>query len=145
MCVFRLESGRPYGQSWRSDEGRTWTRPVAMDGVFSVQPSLAVLADGTVLLSGGRPCVFLWVNRDGTGRDWQAVDLRANHNRFVPDEPIRDPSRQSSCYTEVVPVAGRAVLCIYDRIPHGWSAIPKDSRDANSVWVVRVSLESAEP
>jgi hypothetical protein len=32
------------------------------------------------------------------------------------------------------------VLYIYDRIPKGWHAIPKDSLETNSVWVVRITL-----
>src|SRR5262249_51338162 len=51
MCVFRLASNVPYGQTWSRDEGRTWTEPIAMANAFSVQPSLAVMKDGTVVLS----------------------------------------------------------------------------------------------
>jgi hypothetical protein len=32
------------------------------------------------------------------------------------------------------------LLYIYDRIPFGWNAIPADSAETNSVWVVRVAL-----
>src|SRR6266550_2278927 len=63
LCVYRMDSGAPYGHSFSDDDGKTWTEPAAMpDDVFSVQPSLAVLKDGTIVLSGGRPGLFLWVD-----------------------------------------------------------------------------------
>lgn len=139
-CVFRLASGVPFGQSWSSDDGRTWTEPAAMPGVFSVQPSLAVLKDGTVVLSGGRPGLYAWCNLDGTGKGWQRVDIQANHNACLPMERI-DRADHTSSYTEVVPLDERSVLYIYDRIPFGWKAIPKDAKEHNSVWVVRLTLE----
>jgi hypothetical protein len=41
---------------------------------------------------------------------------------------------------EVVTLDEKHLLCIYDLVPHGWPAIPKDSADTNSVRVVRVTL-----
>lgn len=141
LCVFRLDSGTPYGQTWSSDDGRTWTEPVAMTGVFSVQPSLAVLPDGRLALSGGRPGLFLWLGTDRRGESWQKVDVLANHNRFRPAEAIRGMGNTSS-YTEVVAVDASHLLYIYDRIPHSWSRIPPEASETNSVWVVRVTLDA---
>ena len=143
MCVFRLASNVPYGQTWSKDDGRTWTEPVAMADAISVQPSLAVMKDGTVVLSGGRPGLYLWVNADGTGKDWVRVDVLAIHNSCHPSEPIDKPGRTTS-YTEVVPLDDTHLLYVYDRVPHGWNAIPKDSADTNSVWVMRVRLANAK-
>lgn len=140
MCVFRLASNVPYGQTFSDDEGRTWTKPVAMANAFSVQPSLTVMSDGKIVLSGGRPGLFLWVNADGSGRDWQRVDILVHHNATHPEEPIRQPDHTTS-YTEVVALDGSHLIYMYDRVPHGWNAIPAASADTNSVWVVRVSLE----
>ena len=140
LCVFRLDSGVPYGHCFSSDDGRTWTKPLQLKDAFSVQPSLAALPDGFVALSGGRPGLFLWLNADGTAATWQRVDLLANHNTHRPDEPISGPGNTSS-YTEVVALDDVHLLCIYDRIPNGWKAIAADSPETNSVWVVRVTLE----
>ena len=142
MCVFRM-GGAPYGQTYSSDEGKTWSEPVAMPGQHSVQPSLAVMKDGTVVLSGGRPGLYLWINTDGTGKDWQQVDIRKHHNACVDEKIIRHD--HTSSYTEVVALDDAHLLYIYDRIPHGWAAIPKGSGDTNSVWVVRVALEKTPP
>jgi hypothetical protein len=143
LCVFRLASGVPYGQCWSGDDGKTWSEPTAMDGPFSVQPSLAVLKDGPVVLSGGRPGLYLWFNRAGDGKGWQRVDLLAHHNACRPAEPIKDPGK-TSAYTEVMALDEAHLLCIYDRIPSGWAAIPKDSSETNSVWVVRVSVTKGQ-
>ena len=62
---------------------RAWGGAVECRGLRSVEPSLAVLKDGTILLSGGGPGVKLRVNRDGTGEDWQEVDIGRYRYKFV--------------------------------------------------------------
>lgn len=145
MCVFRVESKFPFGQTFSSDEGRSWTPAAAMPGVFSVQPSLAVMADGAIALSGGRPGLYLWLNADGAGLRWQQIDILAHHNSCLPQEPItysEDLSRQqTTAYTEVVALDEKTLLYIYDRAPNGWRRIPEDMNDTNSVWLVRATVE----
>ena len=145
MCVFRVESRMPFGQTWSSDEGRSWTPTIAMLGVFSVQPSLDVMDDGTVALSGGRPGLYLWLNADGSGQDWQQIDILAHHNSCHPGEPViysEDLSRQqTTAYTEVVAVDENTLLYMYDRAPNGWRRIPEEMDDTNSVWLVRATVE----
>ncbi|MCX6050126.1 MAG: sialidase family protein [Chloroflexi bacterium] len=146
MCVFRVGSRSPFGQSWSSDEGDTWTPAIAMAGPFSVQPSLAALPDGTLALSGGRPGIGLWLNSDGAGLDWQAIDLLAHHNACHPAEAItpsaeHNHQQQTSAYTEVIAVDTDHFLCMYDRIPNGWKPIPETMDETNSVWLVRVTVE----
>jgi hypothetical protein len=140
LCVFRVNSGTPYGRSFSSDEGRTWTKPSVMRGALSVEPSLAVMPDGLVALSGGRPGLFLWLDPDGSAMHWHKIDILANHNAHRPDEPIKTAGNTSS-YTEIVALDRPHLLYIYDRIPFGWKAIPPDSPETNSVWVVRVGLD----
>lgn len=137
MNVFRLASNVPYGQTFSDDDGKTWSTPVAMKDAHSVQPSLAVMKDGSLVLTGGRPGIFAWLNRDGTGKDWLQVDLQSHHNAQYPTEPIT--SGKTTSYTEVEPLDDQSAIVIYDRIPHGWSVIPKGSKDTNSIWVVKVS------
>lgn len=145
MCIFRLGAGFPYGQVFSDDEGKNWTEPVAMKEVFSVQPCLQVLKNGAVVLSGGRPGLFLWIDRDGDGKKWQRVDMRANHNACQPDDAITKVTTEgdsnTTAYTRIVQTGDNRLLYVYDRIPNGWRAIPKDSPATNSVWVMRVGLE----
>ena len=145
MCVFRVESKLPFGQTWSSDEGRTWAPAVTMSGPFSVQPSLAVMDSGAVALSGGRPGLYLWLNANGDGQEWRQIDILAHHNSCQPQEQIlysEDLSRQqTTAYTEVVAVDERTLLYIYDRVPNGWRRIPEDMDDTNSVWLVRATVQ----
>jgi hypothetical protein len=145
MCIFRNDGNLEYGQTWSSDDGKTWEKPVLMPNIRSVQPSLAVLDDGALVLSGGRPGVFVWINPDGTGRGWHPIDLVANHNATRPADPIANPAAggNTSSYTEVVSLGGGELRVIYDRLPHGWHPIPPDSPDTNSVWVVRLRVNAA--
>jgi hypothetical protein len=126
MCVFRMESGQPYGRSFSNDEGRTWTEPETLP-FGSVQPGLAVMPDGLVALSGGRPGISVWINQAGDAKQWQAVEL-------LP------PAAKTSAYTEILAMDEHDVLCVYDQIPHGWAPIPQESPDVNSVWVVRLTV-----
>jgi hypothetical protein len=54
-------------------------------------------------------------------------------------DPILRPE-QTSAYTELVMLDERTALLIYDRVPHGWQLIPKESADTNTVWVVRLEM-----
>jgi hypothetical protein len=151
MSVFRLqyqEVGYPCGQVWSDDEGKTWSKPIVMSKAFPVSPSLAVIKDGTVVLSGGRPGLYAWFSTDGAGKDWQRLDMMAHHNAFVPKDPMNEvfdkehaiASLRTSAYTEVISLDDTHLLYIYDRIPNGWYPIPKDSSETNSVWVVRMTV-----
>jgi len=164
MCVVRLQGrdmGYAAGQTWSDDDGKTWSKPITMaPDVFPVQPSLAVMKKGTVVLSGGRPGLYAWFNADGTGRDWQRVDMMAHHDAFAPKDPMKEvldkeqaikqkvktefcrecASFRTSAYTEVVKLDDTHALYIYDRIPYGWYPIPKGSPETNSVWAVRMTV-----
>lgn len=139
LCIFRNDGKLPYGQTFSTDEGRSWSKPELMENAHSVQPSLVLLESGALVLSGGRPGVFAWFNRDGQAKDWEPIDIAAHHNRCVPQEPI-GRFDETSAYTELVVLDPHTLLMIYDRIPHGWKAIPSDSADRNSVWVVRITI-----
>lgn len=143
MSVFRMNPTEPFGQAWSDDEGKSWSAAVQMKGPFSVQPSLAVMKDGTVALSGGRPGIFLWLNADKTGKEWQKLDLVAHHNEQRPEDAIKEAG-QTSAYTEVIALDDQHLLVIYDRIPSGWNPIPESSTETNSVWVVRIKVQPAK-
>ncbi len=158
MCVFRLASFVPYGRVLSRDDGRTWSAPAVLNGAFSVEPSLATVAGGAVMLSGGRPGTFAWLNLAGDGRNWQPIDIIDHHNACVgPAERIRcdaptawapaaDLIRHgqrgfTSSYTELLALDDTHLLMIYDRLGLGWHAIPTDLDETNSLWVVRMTVE----
>lgn len=107
MCVYRVESYVTFGQTWSSDEGRTWTEPAECRGPQSVEPSLAVLNDGTVLMSGGRRGLKLWLNADGTGQDWQEIDVVKYRYKFIDNG-------DATGYTELVILDDSHLLYVYD-------------------------------
>jgi len=107
-----------------------------------------VRSDGSIVLSGGRPGLYLWFNADGTGLTWKRLDLREHHNACVPGEAIKadttlETGEMTTGYTEVAVVDDSHLLVIYDRVPHGWKAIPRESVDTNSVWVIRLHWKKA--
>jgi hypothetical protein len=156
MCVFRLASFVQFGQCFSEDDGKTWSKPVNI-APNSVEPSLAVMPTGTVALSCGRPGISVWFDTAGTGTDWQAVDILAQHNAARPQDVINPDSRKAwggaekmmreglsgftSSYTELMRLDDRHLLLIYDRLGMGWSAIPDESPETNSVWVMRLKVE----
>ena len=141
MNIFRLASNVPYGQTFSDDDGKTWSAPVAMKDAHSVQPSVAQMRDGSLVLSGGRPGIFAWINRSGDGKEWLQVDLQSHHNENHPQDAIMRSDHTTS-YTEVVALDEHSVIVMYDRIPHGWNAIPENASDTNSIWVVKLSWKA---
>ena len=146
MCIFRMGGFVPYGVSFSADDGFSWTRPISMaDDMLSVEPSLATIPDGPIVLSGGRPGIWLWINKEGNGVKWSKIDMVSHHNKCLPEEPIvfsaNFAKQMSSCYTEIVYLGDGIFLLVYDRIPHGWAPIPPDSKDTNSVWVVQIKIK----
>jgi hypothetical protein len=165
LCVFRSYGwGLIYGQTWSSDDGKTWSEPIYSGWAWSVDPRLAVVKDGTVVLSGGRPGVLMWFSADGSGKDWQVIDLVDHHNAFHPDDPMARYSPApgaafyadaggSTGYTEVSTLDSSHVLCVYDKSPLGAETrmrgemltTPENkgsaaARDSWSVWAVRATL-----
>ena len=141
FAVFRLKARRPYAKVWSEDDGHTWTTPVVMEGMCSVQPRMHVMENGTLVLVGGRPGIHVWVDRHGLGERWEHVDVTEIHNRLVPAEPIARPN-QTSAYTDVAEIDGENLLYLYDRIPYGWDPVPEESTDTNSVWAMKLTVAS---
>lgn len=67
--------------------------------------------------------------------------LAAHHNAYIKYELIKQTEPDTSSYTEVRWLDDQRFVVIYYRIPHGWNAIPTDSIETNSVWVIHGSVE----
>ncbi len=100
------------------------------------------MKDGSLVLTGGRPGIFAWIDLAVDGKDWLQMDLQSHHNENHPQDAITRAD-QTTSYTEVAALDEQSVILIYRRIPHLWSAIPTDSKETNSIWVVRVTMEAA--
>jgi hypothetical protein len=141
LCVFRLDSAAAFGHCFSDDDGKSWSEPQNLTGTYSVQPSLSVSEKGMLLLSGGRPGLFIWINTKGDAARWDKVDLVRHHNQWVKDEPILKAvasfDSNTSSYTEIRWLDDQCFLVVYDRLANGWNAIPADSEATNSIWCVR--------
>ena len=62
--------GTPMHQARSSDYGRTWSKPTSV-GVCSVDPDLALMSNGVLVCSYGRPGNFIMFDPTGTGDHWQ--------------------------------------------------------------------------
>jgi hypothetical protein len=149
MCVYRIGGRNDYFKSYSADDGATWTRPERMGGVWSVEPRLERLDNGLILLSGGRPGLYLWVCADGNGEQWERVNLAEHHNALVPEIALHYDDRfcqgrevfqpyQSTSYTGMEVIGPDEVLVSYDRLGNGWGGAPGPWGETDTVWTVRV-------
>jgi hypothetical protein len=153
MCVFR-RGWETYGQCWSTDEGRTWSEPVAMaTGIGKVEPKLLALQNGTIVLAGGRPRLYAWFNLDQKGERWLPLDMTQHHNDLLPEVPVTDGIQNdggTSSYTGIVEIEPDTFLYVYDRVPDSyrvithWKTRPeyKDNiRERFSIYIARVTIE----
>ena len=106
------------------DEGRTWSPP-QRTGVEGAFPSLAVLSDGLVVMSYGRPGAMLVFSADG-GRTWT-------------DPTVVDPTPYSG-YTDVVETAPGELLVGFGARDY---LDPKTGTRASQLRLARVRYERA--
>lgn len=152
LCIYRVDSGEAFafGRSLSRDEGQTWTRLRPMKGKGSVKPQLVRLEDGTILLSGGRPGIYLWVCRDGMGRRWKRFDLAAHHDRnssapdrFAAFPPGGDESpAASTCYTSMRRTGPQEILIAYERLGNGWKGAPGPHGEEDAVYCLDITVEN---
>lgn len=140
LCIYRVGSGREhqYHKSLSADEGRTWTASEPVAGAWSVEPQLVRLGNGLLVLSGGRPGLFVWVCTDGEGTAWQAVNLAEHHNTFVTEPAVQYTAAvETTSYTGMVAVGPDEVLICYDRLAKGWEGGPGAKGELDTVFCVR--------
>lgn len=147
LCIYRLDSGagKCFGRSISADEGQTWQTQKRRQDQASVRPQLLTRKNGDLLLSGGRPGIYLWQRRNGR---WQQWDIAAHHNRHAKPEdvfPILPPASTevpdaSSCYTSMRWLDSHTALLTYDRLSNGWQGAPGAHGEEDSVYCIRVTL-----
>ncbi|MBI3942440.1 MAG: exo-alpha-sialidase [Chloroflexi bacterium] len=156
MCVGRMGGGRDQllARTYSSDGGKTWAQIDRLPG-WSVMPDILRLSNGVIVISTGRPGLFLWFSTDPRGKNWQPLDVTAYHNAAMDGplstlsthhistgkyglEPVTreqyrtvhfdfDNPEQTTAYTSILEVAPNRLLMVYDRIPYGWMPVPTDA------------------
>ena len=150
MCVGRMGGGRDQllARTYSSDGGKTWAQIDRLPG-WSVLPDILRLSNGVLVISTGRPGLFLWFSTDPRGQDWQPLDVMAYHNsemdkahhinpgkygleavtgeqRRIVNRDFDEPD-QTTSYTSILEVSPNRLLMVYDRIPYGWMPVPTDA------------------
>jgi hypothetical protein len=118
FVLFRTGGNGFLGESWSSDDGRTWSAPVP-SGFKGVAPHVRLLADGILVCTTGRPGpVTLRFSLDGDGSRWtQATEVFRG---------------SSSCYSDLVEVEPGRLFVVYDSVPYGWRPIPATDKPARN-------------
>jgi hypothetical protein len=125
LTVFRTGNGN-IGETWSSDDGKTWTPPIAAP-FKGVAPRVRRLSNGMLALITGRPDpVELILSVDGNGKEWTSpITIAENH-----------PQQQaggSTHYTDFIEVEPGKLLVVYDNVPYGWFEIPFADRKSKNV------------
>ncbi len=126
--IFRTGNHGYLGQSWSSDDGKTWTAPTST-GFKGVAPKLRRLSNGVLACTTGRPGpVSIMFSVDGTGKTWSHLT------------PIF--SGMSTRYTDFVELSPGHLLMIYDSVPYSWDPIPEaDPTSINRVLATFVDVK----
>jgi len=112
LCVMRRadHNQKPMMLSRSADAGHTWT-PLRSLHRFGVLPQLRLLGNGVMVLSFGRPGVWLSLSADGTGRDWtEPVPVTKADDRNV--------SAHTCGYTDMVALDDNNLLLAYSDFRH---------------------------
>ena len=116
----------------------------------SVQPRLARLGNDAIVLTGGRPGLFLWLCADGQGEEWERVNLGEHHNQLVEPnagfsdafcsaQAGEDPAMSTS-YTALMPWGADGLIVAYDRLANGWAGAPGPNGAVDRVFSLSVTI-----
>ena len=142
LAVFRVDTCQRYWSAKSSTAGQTWTAPEALP-FGSVRPKLLMLRDHRVVLSGGRPGLFMWI-ANAEGENWTQISVAAVHNRLAQahKEWLFDADfvtaggtcrkwnntaddelsiQGSSAYTSLLDLGGGRYTLLFDKLANGWA------------------------
>ena len=157
MCVMRVGQHHKQPDQWlrriySSDGGRSWSA-IDILPAYSVAPQICRLDNDVLVLSTGRPGIFLWLSADVRGTQWHCVDVVDWHNKVL-DEPshIKIPTSgtmnpvsalkgQTTSYTAILEVSPNRILLVYDRTPYGWQPVPKDSGEHSQIYLLEAEIQ----
>lgn len=115
VCIVRKTDHRvlPMCITYSKDDGHTWEQPKDLfdRGVF---PGIAMLGGKVMLLSYGRPGVWLSASPDGSGRDWAEPMAIIENQVSIPNQYPQD----SCSYTDMIEIEPGRVIMVYSDFKH---------------------------
>ena len=109
-AIYRTGGNGFIGNSWSTDDGKTWTKPVSIP-YKGVALRVRRLSNGVLACTTGRPGpVVVMFSVDGTGEKWSHITPVFNG--------------QSTHYTDFIEVEPGKLLVVYDSPPYNWDEIP---------------------
>ncbi len=165
LCVFRVgcfsvgSGSNPsmdcYYKSYSQDEGKTWSLAEPFHGVWAVEPRLLKMSNGTIILCGGRPGIYMWVCTDGIGEQWHRINILEIHNELIGDKALQiienyqkmdaeisTDSYQTTSYTDIKEGEPGVLYITYDRIPYGWKIVPEEDPEFQTIFVLKIGISS---
>lgn len=151
LCVFRVGSGtdHPFGKCYSDDDGATWGPAESINAAWSVQPKLLLLANGVLLLAGGRPGLFVWICADGSGLKWDPINLAKHHNETFSNASYHFTREfcsaeagvlaESTAYTGLMATGTDEALLCYDRLGNGWLGSPGPFGATDDLFSIKIS------
>ena len=141
MCISRVGSGQDQklARAYSSDGGQSWSELDRLEA-FSVAPQILRLQNGVLVISTGRPGVFLWFSTDARGEEWQSFDVMEFHNS-VHEERFQFNAKQTTAYTAMIEAESNRIFLVYDRTPLSWQPVPPDSDEVSGIYLLEVSVE----
>ncbi|MGH9397248.1 MAG: sialidase family protein [Terriglobia bacterium] len=126
--IFRTGADGFMGQTWSSDDGKTWSLPTSTS-YKGVAPRIRRLSNGVLACTYGRPGpVTIMFSVDGTGKKWSHIT------------PIF--SGMSTRYTDFIEVAPGRLFMVYDSVPYGWDPIPEsDTISKNTIYAKVIEVQ----
>lgn len=122
LAVFR--TGGNMGETWSSDNGKTWTPPIAAP-FKGVAPRVKRLSNGILALTTGRPDpVEVRFSVDGNGKEW-------THATTIAKNSLQEGG-WSTDYSDFIEVEPGKLLVVYDKYPDRWPEDPSGSIKSKS-------------
>ncbi len=156
ICIMRVGQHHKQPDQWltrssSSDGGRSWSAIETLPA-WSVAPQCRRLQNNSVVLSTGRPGIFLWLAADDGASRWQSVDVVDWHNQALDEtfhikiplngiDAVSGRKGQTTSYTAMVEPSPNRIFLVYDRIPFGWGPVPEDSGERSQIYLLEAEIE----
>lgn len=128
-----------------------------------VEPKIVRLGNGLLVVSSGRPGIYIWIAQDPTAKwmhgsnvedphtitmQWHGFNIAAAHNLLYHDTDLHfssvTPSQdETTSYTGLVSIQNEnAVIVSYDRLANGWNPapFPPGNRGLSAIFTIRLDI-----